>query len=408
MNMKYKKISLLIFCLFFFAIIFLPKQVFGASVGYTIKSYNVDINVNENNSFDITETITANFSEEKHGIIRKIPISNSIVRNDGSKAKNTAFVKDIEVSDPYTKSSGSGYTSLKIGSASQTILGDHTYTIKYKYYIHGRDRLEDADEFYFNIIGTEWDTSIENVTFKITMPKEFDSSLLGFSSGYKGSQDSSNVQYSVDGNVITGSIKSPLKSNQGVTIRLTLPDEYFFNIITLLEKIIKFIVKEYMKIVLCIGVLFLLRSFILWLKYGKDERVIETVEFYPPQGYNSAEVGYMYYGKATNEAIISTLIQLANKGYIKIEEVEKTGVIKKKTFRITKLKNYTEDDYIEKTFFDGLFKNGNSDPEALDSYIRAAEQRGEKISKYKINLFKRRLPVKVVTEKDLKINSILL
>ena len=112
-------------------------------------------------------------------------------------------------------------------------MGDHTYTIKYKYYIFGRDGLKNADELYYNIIGTEWDTSIEKVTFKITMPKEFDSSLLGFSSGYKGSKDSSNVQYSVDGNVITGSIKSPLKSSQGVTIRLTLPDGYFFNIITL-------------------------------------------------------------------------------------------------------------------------------------------------------------------------------
>lgn len=131
----------------------------------------VDINVNTDNSFDITETITANFSEKKHGIIRKIPTSNSIVRNDGSTARNIAFVRDIEVSDPYTKSSDSGYTSLKIGSASQTLLGDHTYTIKYKYYIFGIDGLEDADEFYFNIIGTEWDTSIENVTFKITMPK---------------------------------------------------------------------------------------------------------------------------------------------------------------------------------------------------------------------------------------------
>lgn len=402
MRTKYKKIDLLIICLFLFTIILLPKQVLGASVGYTIKSYNVDINVNTDNSFDIVETITANFSVEKHGIIRKIPTSNSVVRNDGSTARNTAFVRDIEVSDPYTESRSYDYTSLKIGSASHTLLGDHTYIIKYKYYIWGRDELEDADEFYFNIIGTEWDTSIDNATFKITMPNEFDSSLLGFSSGYKGSQDSSNVQYSVDGNVITGSIKSPLKSSQGVTIRLTLPDEYFFNILTLLDKITKCIIKHYMKIVLCIGALFLSRSFILWLKYGKDERIVETVEFYPPQGYNSAEIGYMYNGEATDEAIISTLIQLANKGYIKIETVEKKGVIKKETFKITKLKNYTEKDYIEKTFFDGLFKNGEPDPGKLDSYIKLAEQRGGKLSKYKINLLKKSLPVKVVTEKDLK------
>ena len=58
---------------------------------------------------------------------------------------------------------------------------------------------------YFNIIGSEWDTVIGNVTFTITMPKEFDSSKLGFSTGTKGSIENSKVEYNVDGNVITGS-----------------------------------------------------------------------------------------------------------------------------------------------------------------------------------------------------------
>lgn len=395
MNNKYKKISFLLFCIFVFAIMLLPNKVLGASVGYTIKSYNVDINVNENNSFDITETITANFSEEKHGIIRNIPTSNAIVRNDGSTAINYALITDIEVSDPYAKSSSSGYTSLKIGNASQTLLGDHTYTIKYKYYILGKDKLENADEFYFNIIGTEWDTSIENVTFKVTMPKEFDASLLGFSSGYEGSKDSSNVQYSVNGKVITGSIKNPLKSSQGLTIRVTLPEKYFFNILDSFGK-------QYMNIILIISVLFLLIAFILWFRYGKDETIIETVEFYPPQGYNSAEIGYMYNGKVTDEAVISTLIQLANKGYIEIEEVEKKQGVNKKTFKITKLKGYSGNDYIEKTFFDGLFRYGKPDQNALDKYISETEKNGEKITKHKINLLKSRLPIKVVTEEDLK------
>ena len=36
----------------------------------------------------------------------------------------------------------------------------------------------------------------------------------------------------------------------------------------------------------------------MWIKFGKDERVIETVEFYPPKGFNSAEIGFLYKGKA--------------------------------------------------------------------------------------------------------------
>ena len=60
------------------------------------------------------------------------------------------------------------------------------------------------DEFYFNLIGPEWDTAIGNITFTIEMPKEFDSSKLGFSSGLKGSTENGNVVYSVSDNIIKG------------------------------------------------------------------------------------------------------------------------------------------------------------------------------------------------------------
>ena len=35
---------------------------------YIIDAYNINIKVNKNNTFDITETITANFFKTKHGI----------------------------------------------------------------------------------------------------------------------------------------------------------------------------------------------------------------------------------------------------------------------------------------------------------------------------------------------------
>ena len=49
---------------------------------YYIKHYNVDIEVRENNSYLITETIDAYFDAgaNKHGIIRNIPLKNNIYR----------------------------------------------------------------------------------------------------------------------------------------------------------------------------------------------------------------------------------------------------------------------------------------------------------------------------------------
>lgn len=42
------------------------SAVVTSSGGYTIESYDIDMVVNEDNTFDITETITANFSTSKH------------------------------------------------------------------------------------------------------------------------------------------------------------------------------------------------------------------------------------------------------------------------------------------------------------------------------------------------------
>ena len=59
------------------------------------------------------------------------------------------------------------------------------------------------------------------------MPKEFDSSKLGFSSGTTGSTDNSKVKYNVSGNKITGSYNGILGAGEALTVRCELPEGYF-------------------------------------------------------------------------------------------------------------------------------------------------------------------------------------
>ena len=280
------------------------------------------------------------------------------------------------MSENYTTYKENGYEVIKIGSSSQTLTGRHSYTIKYTYNI-GKDPLKNVDELYYNLIGDEWDTSISNVTFKITMPKSFDKTLLGFSSGTKGSTNSSNVSYKVDGNVIRGSLNNTLSAEQALTVRLTLPDGYFVGASSNIDM--------YSIVVIIISLICVLISDRLWAKYGKDDEVIETVEFYPPEGYNSAEVGFLYEGMAETEGVISLLIYLANKGYLKIEETEEQGIFKKsKGFRITKIKEYDGNNECERLFFDGLFKSSRFgaylDIDKAREIMKEAKVNGEKIS----------------------------
>lgn len=343
--------------------------------GYTIQSYDIDMVVNDDNTFDITEKIKVNFSSSRHGISRKLPLKNSIIRNDGTKSNNRATVTDIKVSEEFSTYKENGYEVIKIGSASSTVVGEHIYTIKYKYGI-GKDPLENADELYFNLIGNEWDASIKKLSFKITMPKEFDKSLLGVTSGSKGSTNTSNVYYNVNGNVISGYTVRTLNSGDGVTVRLTLPEGYFANAKSTTNSI------AYLMII--VPIICLMITLILWYKYGKDDEVIETVEFYPPEEYNSAEIGFLYKGKVEDNDIVSLLIYLANKGYLEISETdEKTIFSTKKGFKITKIKEYDGDNETERIFFKGLFKNssiGSVNISKAKEIMEEAKKYGETIS----------------------------
>lgn len=315
---------------------------------YLLDSYDVNIVVNENNTFDITEHISAFFNVPKHGIFREIPLRNKVERLDGTTSVNRAKITGVSVDAPFTSSVSDGNRVLKIGDEDITLTGAKNYVIRYTYDI-GKDAGKEYDEFYFNIIGTQWEkTAIGNITFTITMPKAFDADKLGFSKGLSESTDSTGITWQVNGNVITGSYDGILYAGEALTVRLELPEGYFVNAAFHLDfmMILSFLVP----------VLFMLLTVYMWKKYGKDEMVVETVEFYPPKGFNSAEVGFLYKGKADANDVVSLMIYLANKGYIKITELEQQSLfVKTKAFKLTKLKEYEGSNENERLFFAGLF-----------------------------------------------------
>ena len=331
-----------------------------ASYDYVIDQYDVNIVVNEDNTFDITETITAYFNVAKHGIYRKIPLKNKIVRLDGTSSTNRAKLSNLSVDNTYEVSKSSGVYNIQIGDPNRTITGEHTYTIKYTYNI-GKDPIKDYDELYYNIIGDEWDTVIGNVTFSVTMPKEFDSSKLGFSSGTKGSIANNDVIYNVSNNTITGHYNGILNPGEALTIRTELPEGYFAKATNNVT------VQDYL--IYIVPIVGLIISVILWLIYGRDDKVVETVEFYPPEGFDSLEIGFLYKGKANNTDVTSLLIYLANKGYIQITETnEKSLFSKGQGFKITKIKDYDGNNINERLFLEGLFKSSSKEVNLSELY----------------------------------------
>lgn len=364
-----------LFSIFGFIIVLLVVPINAYADEYNITRYNIDIIVNENNTMDITEDIEAYFHVYKHGIFRKIPLSNSIERLDGSEYRNRAYISNIYVSEQADVYNEGSYKVIKIGDPNYTLIGKKNYTIGYNYNI-GRDPSKDYDEFYFNLIGPEWDTSISDVSFTITLPKAFNAEKIGFSSGVVGST-SNNVTYSVEGRTITGVYNGILMPGEALTVRIELPEGYFVGASTPFE---------YARILMVvIPLICLFITYVIWLKYGKDNEVVEVVGFYPPDGFNSLELAFLYKGAAESEDVTSLLVYLANCGYIKIVETEHQTLFSKyKDFKIVKLKDYDGKNYSEKEFLDGLFKKkkrskGKAEEEVVEVTLDDLENRFYKV-----------------------------
>ena len=328
--------------------------------GFDISAYNVVLDVNEDNTIEVTENLTVNFtSNYKHGIYKFTPQWLEYTGKDGETIKRKSTVTNYRaVGDEYTVDSVKKKKRIKIGSADEYVgVGEKTYVIKYTYDM-GKDPYKGFDELIFHAYGDYWGTEIKNASIQVNMPKNISGTQINFFlDKYRETNANDFVDYSVSGNTIYakfnqekyleyqkkdycsyefrvdeyGNCKMPEYMEKelvrSLTIDVELPEGYFvgeswnYGWGSFIICLITFAITVW--------------NFIRWKKFGKDfPNKAETVEFYPPENFSSAEIGYIY-GRQTNKKLtISLIVQLASKGYIKIDEIEKN---KKKEIQITNL-----------------------------------------------------------------------
>ena len=119
-------------------------------------------------------------------------------------------------------------------------------------------------------------------------------------------------------------------------------------------------------LVLCC--IFLLVSLLIWLFKGRDDDLIVVREHYPPDGLNCVELAYIYKGAVDRRDVVPLLLELSQKGYLSIEQVDQKGKVN--CVRI--LKPYDGNNESEKIFMHGLSQYGNivEKQEITESFYR--------------------------------------
>lgn len=352
--------------IFFFSLLFILNIITlgNASAttnqGYIIKNIDLSISVNENNSYTITEIIDVFFNEPRRGIIRNL--SDDF---DGKAISINNFNVKDESNNPinYTRSSKDNIQSFKIGDENVSLTGDKRYVISYDYII-GKDRNSDFDLFFHNIVGTNWNTTIENINFRISMPKDFDTTGTNIQlfSGVKDSTSNEKANYSIDGKVIYGSSTAPLNAGEGITIKVLLPNKYFITATTVssfpgFKEIGPYFnsndVLTQTLIYLFLAILSFISGFLIYiflkkLKANKNNTInSNNIYLYPPKDLSPVEIAFIYNKKICQRDLMTYLYYWANKGYITLDLSKKYLVFNTNSI---KGKHY------EKYFFNKIYK----------------------------------------------------
>ena len=105
-----------------------------------------------------------------------------------------------------------------------------------------------------------------------------------------------------------------------------------------------------------VPIILLIVSILLWLKFGKNDKLDKSITYYPPKEMNIMDVSLLYNKKVWLREIAALLINLGNKKYIEVID-EDTA----KGFVIRKLKDYDGTDENEMRLMDDLFAHGRTE-----------------------------------------------
>ena len=383
-----KKAYLLAVLVLASAIGVLPSR--ASADGERIVSYVVDIEIQTSGALLVREEIAYDFgSTPRHGILRDIVTKQRYDdTHDRSYALDVTSVTATPSDTPAKyaiEEAGAGLTRIRIGDADHTITGLHTYVITYG--LRGAlNGFPDHDELYWNVIGAQWAVPIGRGSVTVRSPQA--PTAVACFAGPTGSSHPCNGATIEAGSRATYTQTTGLDSYEGLTIVMALPKGAVAAPAPLLSERQTFTraftvdpLRITLMLVLAVGVVAGVVR-LLWLN-GRDRQWrgqpvaaipagsndVEdrvpllnsppyAVEYTPPEGMRPGLVGTVLDETAHPLDISATIVDLATRGYLRIEEIEGKGLFASDDWKLARLKPGDGLTPYESTLFDGLFRDG--------------------------------------------------
>lgn len=314
------------------------------------ENYQVEVVLNEDNSYLITETIQVDMRRPRHGIYRYIAQKgySEAFDTDGG-LQRIPYYADVEVTRAntvVTTENSDGFFVMRLGSESETVYGEQTYFLQYRFI--PRFQEKDFTCAFYNLLPMTWQNEIPaGSSFTFHFPKDFQHEKVNLYYGKYGStEDASRIlDLSWEGNTLKGRLNENLEFLSGVSLFADMGEGYF----TETHQIPRIDMFSAIVAVLILGLML-----VLYFLFGRDEQIIPSVQYQPPEGLDSAAVGYIVDGSIEDKDILSLILYWADKGYLTIEEPEK----EKLYFQKTEMPFPEDAPLHESILFRRLFKSG--------------------------------------------------
>jgi uncharacterized membrane protein YgcG len=341
-----------------------PGHALHAQRSLEIERFDATIRVEESGWIDVREEILVRFTGAWNGIIRSIPVEYRTPQGFSFRLILDDVAVTGEDGEPleYWSSRQRVYRELKVRVPGAS---DATRKVVIRYRVPNALRFHDEyDELYWNVTGDEWEMPIRAASATVHLPPGLDGvRTASWTGGYGSTEDAADVEEAPE--EIRFQARRELNFREGLTVAVAWNPGVIARP-TWLDRTLGFIRANWLLVFPFVSLGIMWR---LWSTRGRDpERLAIAPQYEPPDGLTPAEAGTLVDNRPDMRDVTAALVDLAVRGFLRIEEVEPTGFLARlggnTDYRLVPLRPVADRKALrthERKILDGIFGNAGGD-----------------------------------------------
>jgi uncharacterized membrane protein YgcG len=303
----------------------------AAQRSLVFERFDADIAVRQNGDVVVRETLRPHFTGSWNGIVRVLslryatakgrPLRLDVDFQSATDGQGHALRHEIEHPDRW-------HDRFRVwvpGAANAT------RTVVLTYVVHNALRFFDEDspagaldELNWQVTGTEWEVPIRKASVMVVLPRGVTAKQAA---AYVGTADSgTQTPVETDGGTVRVADAGPFTPGHGLTIAVGWPAGVVAR--PTAADALRGGVGTYWPLLLPLLVLYF--AYGRWSRNGRDPKPHSImVRYDPPHDLRPVELGTLVNNRADMRDVTSMIVDLAVRGYIRIDELDKEGLLAK-------------------------------------------------------------------------------